>query len=385
MTASPVKHAMPALLALTMASFIATANESVPAGLLPAIAAGLQVSEAGAGQLVTACAFGSGLAAIPLAACTAQRGRRSLLLAALAIFLIGNLLTAATGSYVMALGARFLIGLATGLTWTLLAGYARRLASPGEQGRAMALAMAGIALALALGMPMGSWLGGWLGWRSVFLLLAVMSAVLIAWVYALVPEVPAEPQARGLRQALSMPGVASILAILAAWIFAHYLLYTYIAPVLAWLGYAPLLERILLLFGVCAVAGNGLVGRFIDRNLRRLVLACLAIFAATAAGLALLPASTLLVYAATALWGLSFGGAPTLLQTALADRAGAHANSAQSVLVTVFNLAFAASGAAGGVLLKVSTAAVLPLAVAALALLTIALAARGDAIPSSRF
>lgn len=111
-----------ALLALTMTSFIATANESVPAGLLSGIAHGLGVSEAGAGQLVTCCAFGSGVAAIPLTALFAEWARRRLLVVALSIFLIGNAMTAATDSYLAALFARLVIGLATGVTWSLLAG-----------------------------------------------------------------------------------------------------------------------------------------------------------------------------------------------------------------------------------------------------------------------
>lgn len=50
-------------------------------------------------------------------------------------------------------------------------------------------------------------------------------------------------------------------------------------------------------------------------------------------------------------WGLTFGGAPTLLQTAIADAAGESSDVAQSMLVTVFNLAVAGGGAVGGVLL----------------------------------
>lgn len=49
-----------------MGSFIATANETVPAGLLLQIARAFGVSQAWAGQMVTLCALGSGLAAIPL-------------------------------------------------------------------------------------------------------------------------------------------------------------------------------------------------------------------------------------------------------------------------------------------------------------------------------
>ncbi|MFY1005130.1 MFS transporter, partial [Escherichia coli] len=79
---------------------------------------------------------------------------------------------------------------------------------------------------------------------------------------------------------------------------------------------------------------------------------------AQAAGQGALPAGG--VYVMLALWGLSFGGAPTLLQTALADAAGDGAEVAQSMLVTVFNLAFAAGGAMGGVLLETAGAGALP-------------------------
>ena len=56
----------------------------------------------------------------------------------------------------------------------------------------------------------------------------------------------------------------------------------------------------------------------------------------------------MLVLIGVAAWGLTFGGAPTLLQTALADSAGDHADVAQSILVTVFNLAVAGGGLIGG-------------------------------------
>nr|WP_198982654.1 MFS transporter [Herbaspirillum sp. ASV7] len=357
-----------ALLALTMASFIATANESVPAGLLSGIAQGLGVSEAGAGQLVTACAFGSGLAAIPLTALFAEWPRRRLLVVALSIFAAGNAMTAATDSFPAALLARFVIGLATGVTWSLLAGYARALVGPAQQGRAMAVAMAGIPLALALGVPLGSWLGATAGWRSVFLFLAAMAAVLIAWVYAAVPELQDSQTLRRKRlpEVLATPGVRPVLAVLSLWIFAHYLMYTYVSPMLAWLGFAPYLQQVLLIFGLGAVVGNWLVGVLIDRWLRSLVLACLAALVATAVGFALSPSNSVLIGIGIVVWAMSFGGAPTLLQTALADHAGADAGIAQSVLVTVFNLAFAGSGALGGALLDTCGAGALPCVAAGL-------------------
>ena len=59
-----------------------------------------------------------------------------------------------------------------------------------------------------------------------------------------------------------------------------------------------------------------------DRGLRALTLLSLAVFAMAALVLGM--ASTLpgLVLLSIAIWGLTFGGAPTLLQTAVADTAG---------------------------------------------------------------
>lgn len=77
---------MAALLALTMCSFIATANEAVPAGLLPGMARDFGVSQGWAGQLVTLCALGSGLAAIPLTVALRGWRRRWVLLLSVGAF-----------------------------------------------------------------------------------------------------------------------------------------------------------------------------------------------------------------------------------------------------------------------------------------------------------
>jgi predicted MFS family arabinose efflux permease len=61
-----------ALLIMALTGFVLIASETMPAGLLPQIAAGMHVSEAAAGQLVSAYALGTVIAAIP--ATVATRG-----------------------------------------------------------------------------------------------------------------------------------------------------------------------------------------------------------------------------------------------------------------------------------------------------------------------
>lgn len=367
---------MAALLALTLCSFIATANEAVPAGLLPLMARDFGVSQGWAGQLVTLCALGSGLAAMPLTIALRGWRRRRVLLLAVGGFLVCNAVTAVSPYFGLTLAARFLAGLATGLAWSLLAGYARRMVAPSRQGRAMAVAMVGIPLALALGVPLGAWLGGLAGWRVVFALLAGASLGLMAWVLRAVPDYPGQAAARRLsmRRVWATPGVRPVLGVVLAWILAHHTLYTYVAPLLASLGLAARVDAALLVFGVASLCGIGVTGAWVDRGLRRLVLGSLALFALVALALAHGALPTGVLYAVLALWGLSFGGAPTLLQTALADAAGEGAEVAQSMLVTVFNLAFAAGGAMGGVLLETAGAGALPRSILVLLLLAWGLA-----------
>ena len=359
-----------ALLALTMGSFIATANETLPAGLLPQIAETLGVTQAWAGQMVTLCALGSGLAAIPLTIALQSWQRRLVLLLAVGVFCTGNAVTALSPWFALTLATRFMVGIATGLAWSLLAGYARRMVTPQLQGRAMAVAMLGIPLALAMGVPLGAWLGKLLGWRCVFGALSGLSLLLMVWVYLQVPDYPGQDLDRRLplRKVWQAPGVRPVLAVVMLWILAHYTLYTYIAAFLASVGLADQVDRGLLSFGIAALFGLWMIGTLIDGRLRGLVLLSLTAFTliAFALGLSDLPVGA--IYLSIVVWGMSFGGAPTLLQTALADAAGDGADIAQSMLVTVFNLAFAGSGVIGGVLLETWGASAIPWVVLALLL-----------------
>ncbi len=262
--ASAVAPRLPlsALLAMAMSGFVAILSETLPAGLLPQIGAGLAVSEALAGQLVSVYALGSLLAALPAASLTQGWRRRRVLLLALLIFFVCNSLTAVSSDYRLTLLARFGSGVAAGLAWGLLAGYARRLVPPEQQGRALAVAMLGAPLALSLGVPLGTWLGGLLGWRWAFGLLSLTALLLVGWVLRSVPDFPGQPAGRRLRLlgVLRTPGVRPVLLVIVAWVLAHNILYTYIAPFLAKVGLGASVDLALLVFGSAAVAGIWLVG-----------------------------------------------------------------------------------------------------------------------------
>ncbi|MGA3822816.1 MFS transporter [Pseudomonas chlororaphis] len=342
------------LLALATAGFITILTEAMPAGLLPQMSQDLAVSPALVGQLVTLYAIGSLLAAIPLVILTQGWRRRPLLMIAIGGFALVNSVTAFSTQYSLILVARFFAGIFAGLLWALLAGYASRMVAPHLQGRAIAVAMLGAPLALSLGVPAGTLLGALVGWRASFALMTVLTLVLLGWVRWQVPDFPGlrSDKRLSLKSVFALPGVKPVLFVTFAYVLGHNILYTYIAPLLEPAGITGQIDRVLLVFGLTAVLSIWVVGLLIDRWLRRLVLVSCILFGLCALLLALRPDAPAAVYASMVLWGLSYGGLGTLLQTALAKTSGPSADAAQSMLVTAWNLAIAGGGLVGGILLE---------------------------------
>ncbi len=350
------------LLAFTVAGFLTIMTETMPAGLLPQISQGLHISEAYAGQLIAVYALGSVLAAIPLISLTRSWNRRPLLLSAMAGLLLFNAITALSNDYILTLIARFIAGMAAGVIWGLLAGYVRRMVSVSYQGRALAIAGVGQPIALAIGVPLGAWLGTLFEWRGVFWIMSLLALILFIWIRFSIPDFAGQSAQKRLPilKVLLMPGIRAILFVVFLWMLAHNILYTYISPFLASTGQAYKVETILFMFGISSIVGILLTGMFIDRSLRKITLISLFIFAIATVLLAVYSSSSFVVVISIVLWGVTFGGAPTLLQTALANTAGHEADLAQSMLVTVFNLAIAFGGMVGGGLLESFGAASFP-------------------------
>ncbi|MGW7534349.1 MFS transporter [Amycolatopsis sp. NPDC054798] len=354
-----------ALLALATAVFITSLTETLPAGLLPAMSGSLGVSESATGQTVTVYALGTVLTAIPLSTITAGWRRKRLLLTAMAGFAVANTVTAVSSEYLLTMVARFVAGVAAGLAWALLAGYARRLVAPVLQGRAIAIAMAGIPVALCLGVPAGTFVGQLAGWRTAFLAMTVLTVLLLAWIGAAVPDYPGQPGGARPKMlpALRIPGVAAVLFVTLVFVLAHTVLYAYLATFLTGLGMGGDTDLVLLAFGLASIASIWIVGAQIHRRLRLLTIVSALLVAVAAVLLATVAQEPALVYVAAALWGLGWGGVPTLLQTAAGEAGGESADTVQAMLVTLWNAAMAAGGVAGGVLLDVSGSGSFPWAV----------------------
>ena len=157
-----------------------------------------------------------------------------------------------------------------------------------------------------------------------------------------------------------MRGVRPVLFVVLTFVLAHNILYTYIAPLLDRAGLGGRVDATLLLFGVAAIGSIWLVAVGIDRRLRPLTLASVGLFLVAALILATFGHVSWIVLLAVLVWGLGFGGAASLFQTASARIAGEAADVAQSMVVPAWNLAIAGGGLLGGLILLGGGAGLLP-------------------------
>ena len=361
------------LLAFAAAGFITIMLETMPAGILPAMSSDLGVSESAVGQTVTVFALGSIAGAIPLISATMGWRRRKLLLLAITAYAVTSIVTAISDSFVLTLVIRFITGVFAGVLWGILATYARRMVTPDHYGRAITIALAGTPVALAIGTPAGTLLAGLIGWRFAFAAMALAAVALIVWILVAVPDFAG--QAKGERtfvgRVFSVPGVLPVLAVTLLYVMAHNVLYTYIASFLAPVGMSGSVSAVLLVFGVASLVSIWITGVLIDRHLRTLMIASSALFALAVLALGILATLPVAVFISAGLWGLAFGGAASLLQTAAAAAAGPAVDLVQSFMVTGWNIGIAGAGIIGGLLLSGFGAS--SLAWAALALLVGAL------------
>ncbi|MFD1150230.1 MFS transporter [Saccharothrix hoggarensis] len=376
---------MAALAALATAAFMGILTEALPAGMLPQMSRDMGVSESAMGQALTIYAIASSITAIPLSAATASWRRKPLLLMAVAGFAVANTVTAVSDSYLLTMVFRFIAGVAAGFIWALLVGYARRMAPPHLQGRAIAITMAGVPLALSLGIPAGTFLGELFGWRLTFWLVTGLAVVLIGWILTSVPDFPGhKPENRvPILRSFTRPGVAAVLFVVAAWVLSHNILYTYISTFLIEYRMGGSIDLVLMVFGIASLISILITGAQVDRRLRLLTIVSAILVAVSAAILAVLADSPTLVYVAATLWGLGWGGVTTLLQTAVTDAGG---DEAQALLVTTWNGFMAAGGAVGGILLDFLGPKSFPWSVLALILpvLLVVVVGRAHAFPPKR-
>ncbi|WP_055614385.1 MFS transporter [Streptomyces phaeochromogenes] len=176
------------LVALALGGFGIGLTEFLIAGLLPQVASSFAVSEAAAGWLISGYALSVAVGAIALTAATARLPRKAVLVGLVALFVVGNLLSAVAPSYPVMLLGRIVAALCHGSFFGIGSLVARSLVAPEKKSRAVAVMFAGLTLANVLGVPFGALVGERWGWRAAFWAVTAIGVLALAGIAALVPD-----------------------------------------------------------------------------------------------------------------------------------------------------------------------------------------------------
>lgn len=351
-----------ALLALTLSAFAIGTTEFVIVGLIPTMAADLNVSLPSAGLLVSLYALGVAIGAPVLTALTSKMNRKHVLLAVMGLFVVGNLLAWQAPGYNTLIAARILTGLAHGVFFSIGSTIATGLVSKEKAASAIAIMFTGLTVALVTGVPLGTYIGQHFGWETTFLIVAILGLIALVGSALLVPNNLKQDATASLKdqlKVLTQPRLLLVYAITALGYGGTFTVFTYLAPILEQVsGFdASAVGLIMLVYGVSVAVGNIQGGKMADKF--GPVKALTIIFAGLAAILFVLnftaynPIAALITIL---VWGaFAFGNVPGLqvYVVKLAEKYTPNAVDVASGLnIAAFNVGIALGSWSGGLIVE---------------------------------
>lgn len=344
-----------ALLALAIGAFGIGTTEFVVMGLMPQIAGSYGVSIPTAGLLVSGYAIGVMLGAPVMTALGNRISRKTMLMLLMALFILGNGLSALAPTFGIMLTGRIIASLAHGAFFGIGAVVAADLVAPARKAGAIAIMFTGLTVANIVGVPAGTFIGQSIGWRVTFAAVAGLGVIGLLGIAKLVPPMP-RAQAANLRGEIAAFRNIQVVLAMAMTVLGFggvFAAITYIAPMMTEVaGYSEgAVTWLLVLFGVGMFVGNLVGGKFADRKLMPMLFVTLGglslvllTFTVTAHNKVLAALTIMLV------GGLGFATVPPLQKRVL-DQAYGAPTLASAVNIGAFNLGNALSAWLGGVVI----------------------------------
>ncbi|WP_230480781.1 MFS transporter [Sphingomonas sp. Leaf21] len=340
------------LLALAVGAFGIGVTEFAPMGMLPVIAADLHVSIPAAGLLVSAYAMGVLIGAPLMTLTTGRIDRRTLLIALMGIFTLGNALSAAAGGYWMLMAARVVTSFNHGAFFGVGSVVAASLVPPDKRAGAVAAMFTGLTVATIGGVPLATWVGEAIGWRTAFAGIAGVGAIAMLSLRLALPPLPAVEggDMRAELRVLTRKPVLAALALTVVGASAMFTVFTYIVPILREETHASsgFVTAMLMLYGIGLTIGNTLGGRLADRSIERTLFGSFAVLAAVLVVLAGVMQWPWPAAIAILIWGIASFAIVPPLQMRVMDAASDAPNLASAMNIGAFNLGNAFGAALGG-------------------------------------
>ncbi|WP_371408157.1 MFS transporter [Micromonospora zamorensis] len=261
---------------LAVAVFAMGTSEFMLAGLVPDIAASLDVSVGAAGLLTSAFALGMIFGAPLMAALARWWAVRASLLCFVLVFAVAHVVGALTTSFAVLLITRVIAALANAGFLAVALSAAATLVASDQKGRALAVLLSGTTVATIAGVPGGAILGTVLSWRATFWAIALLCLPAAFGVMKGIParvgktsrDSPAGSSLRNEIAQLAMPRLVLVILLGALVNAATFATFTFLAPIVTdTAGLGELwVSVVLVLFGVGSFLGVTLAGRLSDQR-----------------------------------------------------------------------------------------------------------------------
>ena len=340
---------------LTLAAFAIGTAEFVIAGILPQIATSLSITEGQAGYLISAYALAIVIGGPILTIYLARFNKKMVLIGLMALFIIGNVLSALAPSYPLLLASRVIAGLVQGPFYGIGAVVATNLVSEKIAGRAVGQMFSGLTLANVLGVPAGTWVSLQFGWHTTFFTVAALGTIAMISILTSIKST-GHSEAKDIKtqlMAFKNPMLLISLAITAfAW-SGFMTLYGYLAPIAMHItGYSQeSVTWILVIVGVGLIIGNTLGGRSSDKDLGKASMFWAIAMIVSLVVVGLVVDNKILFVAAAFVFGIaSFANVPAM-QLRVMKHGGEGQELAATANISAFNLANAFGGFLGGMVL----------------------------------
>lgn len=346
----------PPLVALAIGAFGIGVTEFAPMGMLPGIASDLGVSIPAAGLLVSAYALGVLLGAPLMTLTTGKIPRRYLLIGLMAIFTLGNLMSALATDYYSLLIARVVTSLNHGAFFGVGSIVAASVVAPDKRAGAVAAMFMGLTLATIGGVPLATWFGEVFGWRTAFAGITGLGVLAMLALWFALPNVPL-PKSDGVLAEIRVLGRGPVLAALGLTVIgssAMFTVFTYIAPILSSETQAStaFITAMLVLYGIGLTLGNVWGGKAADRSVDRTLIVSLSALILVLLAFTVLMRWPVPAAVAILIWGIASFAIVPPLQMRVMEAAKAAPNLASAVNIGAFNLGNAIGAALGGAVIN---------------------------------
>lgn len=274
-TAAPAKSAWPAVLCLSLLTFVLVASEFMPVSLLTPIASELGITEGQAGQAIAVSGFFAVIASLFGNSLFGHFDRRTVVVLYTAVLVVSGLTVTFAPNYLIFMIGRALIGISIGGFWSLSTAILARIVPKADLLKAITMLQGGTAFATVIAAPLGAFLGAVVGWRGAFFIVVPIGLAAMIWQALVLPRLPAEgtPSLGGMFGLFGKPAFGVGMAATTLAFMGQFALSTYLRPFLEGVTRLDIntLSLVLLGLGLAGLAGTSVVGFVLRAHLGKVL------------------------------------------------------------------------------------------------------------------